>query len=104
MIIFDDCECVYENKFVYDVELNFKVEVCCNCLLGEWVVGFLGMNGDDVCVYVLIVVILDFDELGDEDVYCKFVVDLLDKFDEVMICVKMVELCVIVCEQILKES
>lgn len=75
MSMFDKCEQGFENKFVYDEELWFKVIVWCNKLFGLWVVELLGCIGDQVEEYVKEVVWFDFEELGDEDVFCKICVD-----------------------------
>lgn len=63
--------------------------MCCNKFLGLWVVEKFGIFGEVVDVYVKEVIKVDFEELGDEDVFCKVCGD----FDEKYIEVSDVEIC-----------
>lgn len=66
-----DRENAFENKFAHDAELKFKAEARRNKLLGLWAAELLGKTGDDADAYAKSVVLADFEEAGDEDVYRK---------------------------------
>lgn len=70
--------------------------MCVNKLFGFWVVDLFGKFGDEVEVYVKIVVVVDFEEVGNEDVICKVVGDFGDKFSVDEVCVKFVEILKVV--------
>jgi hypothetical protein len=61
----------YENKFAHDEELRFKAEARRNKLLGLWAAELLGKEGDDAEAYAKEVVLSDFEEAGDQDVFRK---------------------------------
>ena len=67
----DDRKNAFENKFAHDEELKFKAEARRNKLLGLWAAELLGKSGDDAEAYAKEVVIADFEEAGDEDVFRK---------------------------------
>lgn len=71
-----DREAAFENKFAHDAELRFKAESRRNRLLGEWVAEKLGKSGDEIAAYAKEVILSDFEEAGDEDVYRKVRGDL----------------------------
>src|SRR5690606_24627665 len=64
-----------EKKFAHDNEMEFKITVRRNRLLGEWVAEQLGMRQDEVSDYCKSVVEADFFEPGDEDVLRKIKAD-----------------------------
>lgn len=66
-----DRENAFENKFAHDEELKFKAEARRNKLLGMWAAELLGKKGDDAEAYAKEVVVADFEEAGDEDVFRK---------------------------------
>lgn len=78
MTTFDRRKDAYESKFAHDEELRFKAEARRNKLLGLWAAEKLGLAGDKATEYASDVVVSDFDEPGDEDVYRKVRAD----FDE----------------------
>jgi hypothetical protein len=59
----------FEKKFAHDAELKFKAEARRNKLLGIWAAGELGR--DDADAYAKEVIMSDFEEAGDEDVFRK---------------------------------
>ncbi|MGI9366586.1 MAG: DUF1476 domain-containing protein [Rhizobiaceae bacterium] len=59
----------FEKKFAHDEELKFKAEARRNKLLGHWAAGEMGH--DDPEAYAKEVVMSDFEEAGDEDVFRK---------------------------------
>jgi hypothetical protein len=71
MTTFDKRKDTFENKFAHDETLRFKAEARRNRLLGEWAAGLLGKTGSDVETYAKSVVVADFEEAGDEDVFRK---------------------------------
>jgi hypothetical protein len=66
-----DRENAFENKFAHDAELKFKAEARRNKLLGLWAAELLGKTGDEAEAYAKSVVIADFEEAGDDDVFRK---------------------------------
>ena len=71
MTTFDKREEGFEKKFAHDEELRFKANSRRNKLLGLWAAGQLGLSGPDAEAYAKEVVIADFEEAGDDDVFCK---------------------------------
>lgn len=61
----------FERKFALDEELRFKAFARRNKLLGLWAAEKLGKSGDDAETYAKSVVIADFEEAGDDDVFRK---------------------------------
>ena len=79
MTTFNDREKAFEDKYKHDQELQFKVEVRRNKLLGIWVAGLMGLEGADAEAYAKEVVAADFEEPGDADVVRKVLGDLEEK-------------------------
>jgi hypothetical protein len=71
MTTFDKREEGFEKKFAHDEELRFKANARRNRLLGAWAAGHLGFSGADADTYAKEVVMADFEEAGDEDVFRK---------------------------------
>ena len=61
----------FERKFALDEELRFKATARRNKLLGLWAAEKLGKSGDEAEAYAKAVVMSDFEEAGDEDVFRK---------------------------------
>lgn len=61
----------FEKKFAHDEELKFKATARRNKLLGAWAAEKLGKSGADAEAYAKEVVVADFEEAGDEDVFRK---------------------------------
>ena len=61
----------FERKFAHDEELRFKAMARRNRLLGQWAAEKLGKSGDEADAYAKEVVMADFEEAGDEDVFRK---------------------------------
>lgn len=66
----------FERKFAHDEELRFKAMARRNKQLGLWAAEKLGKSGADAEAYAKEVVVADFVEAGDEDVYRKVKADL----------------------------
>ena len=66
----------FERKFAMDEELRFKAGARRNRQLGLWVAEKLGKSGAEAEAYAKEVVVSDFVEAGDEDVYRKIKADL----------------------------
>ena len=71
MTTFDKREEGFEKKFAHDEELRFKAMARRNRLLGEWAAEKLGLSGDEAAAYAKTVVMADFEEPGEEDVFRK---------------------------------
>ena len=67
----NDRERAFENKFAHDEELKFKATARRNKLLGLWAAEKLGKSGDEAEAYAKTVVMADFEEPGEEDVFRK---------------------------------
>ena len=76
MTTFNDRETAFENKFVHDAEVEFKIAARANKLLGLWAADLLGKSGEDADKYAIEVVVSDFEEAGHEDVIRKVHADL----------------------------
>jgi hypothetical protein len=61
----------FERKFAFDEELKFKAFARRNKLLGLWAAEKLGKSGPDADAYAKEVVVSDFEEAGDDDVFRK---------------------------------
>ncbi|MEM6713113.1 MAG: DUF1476 domain-containing protein [Pseudomonadota bacterium] len=79
MSTFDKRQEGFENKFAHDEELRFKASARRNKMLGAWAAEKLGVAADEVEAYVKSVVMADFEEPGDEDVYRKVMADFTEK-------------------------
>jgi hypothetical protein len=71
MTTFDKREEGFEKQFAHDEELRFKANARRNRMLGAWAAGQLGLSGPDADAYAKEVVMADFEEAGDEDVFRK---------------------------------
>jgi hypothetical protein len=71
MTTFDKREEGFEKQFAHDEELRFKANARRNKMLGAWAANQLGLSGADADAYAKEVVMADFEEAGDEDVFRK---------------------------------
>ena len=71
MTTFDKREEGFEKQFAHDEELRFKAGARRNKLLGLWAAEKLGLSGAEADAYAKAVVMADFDEPGEEDVFKK---------------------------------
>jgi hypothetical protein len=71
MSTFDKREEGFEKKFAHDEELRFKANARRNKLLGLWAAEKMGITGDAAAAYAKDVVMADFEEAGDHDVFRK---------------------------------
>ena len=79
MTTFDEREKAFEDKYKHDQQLQFKVEVRRNKLVGLWVAELLGLEGADAEAYAKEVVAADFEEPGIDDVVRKVMGDITAK-------------------------
>ena len=79
MATFDGREKGFETKYSRDKELDFKVTVRRNKLLGLWAAEKMGISGDAADAYAKEVVMSDFEKPGEEDVVEKVMSDFNDK-------------------------
>jgi hypothetical protein len=75
MTTFDKREEGFEKQFAHDEELRFKATARRNRLLGKWAAEKLGLSGTDADTYAKDVVMADFEEAGDDDVFRKIRAD-----------------------------
>ena len=71
MTTFDKREEGFEKKFAHDEDLRFKAMARRNRYLGQWAAQKLGISGDEAEAYAKAVVIADFDQPGEDDVFQK---------------------------------
>ena len=71
MTTFDKREDGFEKKFAHDEELQFKAGARRNKLLGLWAAEKMGLSGAEAEAYAKSVVVADFQEAGDDDVFRK---------------------------------
>jgi hypothetical protein len=76
MTMFDKREEGFEKKFAHDEELRFKAMARRNKLLGLWAAEQIGKTGADADAYAKSVILADFEEAGDDDVFRKVKADL----------------------------
>jgi len=79
MTTFDKREEGFEKKFALDEELQFKAGARRNKLLGLWAAEKMGLTGGEAEAYAKSVVVADFQEAGDEDVFRKIRADFDSK-------------------------
>jgi hypothetical protein len=73
---FDERKSAEESNYVRNEELDFKVTARRNKLLGAWAAGLMGLDADAADEYAKSIVMADFEEAGDDDVYRKIKGDL----------------------------
>ena len=91
MSTFDERKDAFENKFAHDQNINFKIDVLRNKLLGAWAADLKGLDKDKTEEYIKDVVKSDFQKAGDEDVFEKLKDDLEGLVDDKTIRTKMSE-------------
>lgn len=79
MTTFDKREEGFEKKFAHDEELRFKANARRNKMLGLWAAEKLGLSGTEADAYAKAVIMADFEEGGDDDVFRKVRKDFDDK-------------------------
>jgi hypothetical protein len=79
MTTFDKREEGFEKRFAVDEELKFKANARRNRMLGMWAAEKLGLSGPEADAYAKTVVMSDFEESGDHDVFRKIRKDFDDK-------------------------
>ncbi len=106
MTTFDDREKAFENKYKHDQDLQFRVEVRRNKLLGLWAAELLDKTGEDAEAYAKSVVAADFEEPGDADLVRKLLRDQQTygvDMSEQRLRAKMEEVIETAKEQVMKE-
>jgi len=106
MTTFGEREKAFEDKYKHDQELQFKVEIRRNKLLGLWVAELLDFTGADAEAYAKEVISADFEEPGDADLVRKILDDLAAKnvdLSEHRLRKKMDELLAVAKDQIMAE-
>ena len=75
MATFDKREEGFEKQFAHDEDLRFKAIARRNRMLGKWAAERQGLSGTEVDAYAKEVVIADFEEAGEDDVFRKIRAD-----------------------------
>ena len=104
MTTFDKREKAFEDKYKHDQELQFRVEVRRNKLLGLWAAELLSKY--DAEAYAKEVVSADFEEPGDADLVRKILGDMQDagvEMSEHRLRQKMVEYLATAKEQVMQD-
>jgi hypothetical protein len=76
MTTFDNRKDAAEKKFAHDADLQFKANARRNKLLGLWAAGEMKLPAAEAETYAKSVVMADFEEAGDDDVFRKIRKDL----------------------------
>ena len=71
MTTFDKREEGFEKQFAHDEDLRFKATARRNKMLGKWAAERQGLSGAEAEAYAKEVVLADFEESGEEDVFRK---------------------------------
>ncbi|MBM7851355.1 hypothetical protein JOD31_001580 [Methylopila capsulata] len=71
MTTFDQREQAFEALFVHDETMKFSAYARRNRLLGLWAAEALGKQGEEAQAYAKAVLLADFEEPGDDDVFRK---------------------------------
>jgi hypothetical protein len=71
MTTFDKREEGFEKQFAHDEDLRFKATARRNKMLGKWAAERQGLSGAEAEAYAKEVVMADFEESGEEDVFRK---------------------------------
>ena len=75
MTSFDKREEGFEKQFAHDEELRFKATARRNKMLGKWAAERQSLSGDEAEAYAKAVVVADFEEAGEDDVFRKIRTD-----------------------------
>ena len=75
MTTFDKREEGFEKQFAHDEDLRFRATARRNRMLGKWAAERLGLSGPETDAYAKEVVMADFEEAGEDDVFRKIRAD-----------------------------
>jgi len=75
----DDPARAFEARFAEDPQMRFRAEARRNRLLGLWAAERLGLGGTAAEDYARGVIMSDFEEPGDDDVFRKLRADLAER-------------------------
>jgi hypothetical protein len=76
MTTFDDRERAFEEKFVRDQDLQFKILARRNRMVAKWAADLMKLTDVEADAYAKDIIRADFEEAGDEDVIRKLLGDL----------------------------
>ena len=83
MSTFDDRQKAYENKFVHDQELEFKIRSRANILTAKWAADKMHFEGSDIDAYATELVDYSFSNSGEGAVVEKILSDMRAKGFEI---------------------
>jgi hypothetical protein len=72
----DDRKDAAEKKYAHDEEIAFKANARRAKLVGQWAAQQMGKTGAEADAYAKSVVMADFEEAGDDDIFRKVRADL----------------------------
>jgi hypothetical protein len=76
MNTFDERKAGFESQFAVDQNLEFKASARRNKLLGLWAANLMNKSEEEAQEYAKDVIVSDFEEAGDDDVFRKIRGDL----------------------------
>ncbi len=76
MNTFDDRKTGFESRFALDQNQEFKASARRNKLLGLWAAELMGKSEEEAQEYAKDVIVADFEEAGDDDVFRKIRADI----------------------------
>lgn len=79
MTTFDEREHAFEEKFVHDEEIRFRVHALRNRLLGEWAAKELHLRPDEAANYAMALAQADVAKFHDDKIVRKVVADFSAK-------------------------
>ncbi len=68
---FEDRKQAFEKKYSHDQDVAFKINARRNKLLGLWAAEMMGKTGDDTEAFAREVVLSEYEEAGENDVFRK---------------------------------
>ncbi|MEN3791885.1 DUF1476 domain-containing protein [Fulvimarina sp. MAC3] len=74
-----DRERDFENRFIHDQELKFRIRARRNKLIGLWAAEKLGKTGPDANAYAQNLVRIDFEKPGDDNISDHLKADLSEE-------------------------
>ncbi|MER0239212.1 DUF1476 domain-containing protein [Fulvimarina sp. MAC8] len=99
-----DRERDFENRYIHDQELKFRIRARRNKLVGLWAAEKLGKTDSDANAYAQEIVRVDFEKPGDDDVFDHLKADLGDQgISDAEIHAKMEELLSQAEQQVMSE-
>lgn len=94
----------FENRFIHDQELKFRIQARRNKLIGFWAADIIGKSGEERDAYAQEIIRADFEKPGDDDVFEHLKADLKRSgagLSDQVIRAKMIELLKVAEQQVM---